>query len=57
MDIVKISLSNEYSYPYNQSQSSVSVKGGAIYNIYLVIEGHIKLSSGPVSCSFTYKTY
>lgn len=50
-------LSNEYSYTYNQSQSSVSVNGGAILNSYLVIEGVVKMYSRPVSCSFTYRTY
>lgn len=50
-------LSNEYSYPYNQTAISVSVKGGGIVNAYLVIEGSILLFSQPVSCSFTYRLY
>ncbi len=51
------SLSNEYSYPYNQTATSVSVKGGGIVNAYLVIDGGIRLFSQPVSCSFTYRVY
>lgn len=47
-------LSNEYSYSYNQTTQSVSVVGGGIFNIYLVVEGGIRLYSRPVSCSFTY---
>lgn len=50
-------LSNEYSYPYNQTATSVSVKGGGIVNAYLVIEGGFLLFSQPVSCSFTYRLY
>lgn len=52
-----LGLSNEYSYAYNQSQSSVSIRGGAILNVYIVIEGGIKMYSTPISCSFTYRTY
>jgi len=51
------SLSNEYSYPYNQTATSVSVKGGGIVNVYLLIKGGILLYSQPVSCSFTYRVY
>lgn len=50
-------LSNEYSYAYNQTSSSVSVKGGAMLDVYLFVEGLIKLYSVPVSCSFTYSLY
>lgn len=51
------SLSNEYSYAYNQTATSVSVKGGGIVNAYLVIDGGIRLWSQPMSCSFTYRVY
>lgn len=50
-------LTNDYSYAYNQTATSVSVKGGGIVNAYLVIEGGILLFSTPVSCSFTYSVY
>ena len=52
-----VTLTNTYSYAYNQSASSVSVKGGGIVNIYLLIDGGIRLYSVPVSCSFTYRVY
>jgi len=47
-------LTNEYSYSYNQTSQSVSIAGGGILNIYLVVEGGVRLYSRPVSCSFTY---
>ena len=47
-------LSNEYSYSYNQTTQSVSVVGGGIFNMYMVVEGGIRVYSRPVSCSFTY---
>jgi hypothetical protein len=47
-------LTNAYSYSYNKTSASVSVKGGGIVNIYLIVKGVIKLYSVPVSCSFTY---
>lgn len=50
-------LTNDYSYAYNQTATSVSVKGGGIVNAYLVIEGGILIFSTPVSCSFTYRVY
>jgi len=50
-------LSNDYSYAYNQTATSVSVKGGGIVNAYLIIEGALTLFSQPVSCSFTYRLY
>jgi hypothetical protein len=52
-----ISLSNEYSYAYNQTASSVSVKGGGVLNVYLLVNGMVRLFSTPVSCSFTYRVY
>ena len=33
-------LSNEYSYAYNQTSSSVSVKGGANLDVYLLVEAY-----------------
>lgn len=52
-----LTLTNDYSYAYNQTVTSVSVKGGGIVNFYLVIEGGILIYSTPVSCSFTYRVY
>ena len=50
-------LVNDYSYPYNQTASAVSIKGGGVVNVYLVIEGGVLVYSQPVSCSFTYRVY
>ncbi|GAP08993.1 hypothetical protein BECAL_00126 [Bellilinea caldifistulae] len=50
-------LTNEYSYAYNQTAAQVSIKGGGIVNVYLIIEGGVRLYSVPVSCSFTYRVY
>jgi len=50
-------LTNEYSYAYNQTAAQVSIKGGGIVNVYLIIEGGVRLYSVPVSCSFTYQVY
>jgi len=52
-----VTLTNAYSYAYNQSASSVSIKGGGTLNFYLIIGGVIRLYSVPVSCSFTYSVY
>lgn len=52
-----VDLTNEYSYAYDQSPISVSVKGGGILNVYLLIEGMVRVYSTPVSCSFTYSVY
>jgi len=50
-------LHDTYSFVYNQSASSVSVKGGGIVSTYILIEGGVYYSSTPVSCSFTYRVY
>ncbi|MEN6570925.1 MAG: hypothetical protein ABFD24_03690 [Anaerolineaceae bacterium] len=50
-------LTNPYSYSYNKTASSVSIKGGGIVNAYILIDGFIKIYSSPVSCSFTYSVY
>ncbi len=50
-------LTNDYSYAYNQTATSISVKGGGIVNAYLIVNGGIRLFSTPVSCSFTYRVY
>lgn len=53
-----LSMSEPYSYAYNQSSSSVSVKGGAIINAYILLDtGATTVYSTPVSCSFTYSVY
>ncbi len=46
---------NEYSYVVSQSANSVTIKGGAIVDAYLLINtGMTVLWSAPVECSFTY---
>lgn len=52
-----VDLHDTYSYSYNQSAVSVSVKGGGIITTYLIIDEGIQLWSSPVSCSFTYSVY
>lgn len=54
---IGFTLTNDYSYAYNQTATSVSVKGGGIVNAYLLVNGGIQLFSTPVSCSFTYRVY
>lgn len=50
-------LHDTYSYAYDQSAVSVSVKGGGIITVYLLIDGGVQIFSSPVSCSFTYSVY
>ncbi len=52
-----VNLTNDYSYAHNQTATSISVTGGGIINVYLVIEGGIAVFSQPVSCTFTYQLY
>lgn len=53
-----VNLSNDWSYSYNQTATSVSVRGGGIVNVYYSTPwGAIYLWSQATECSFTYSVY
>jgi hypothetical protein len=55
---VGLSLTDTYSYSYNQTTTIVCVKGGGIVNEYICVLGNCFIwRSQPVSCSFCYSVY
>ncbi|KAB8143122.1 hypothetical protein F8S13_12875 [Chloroflexia bacterium SDU3-3] len=53
-----LSMTDAYSYSYNQTASAVSVAGGANVHAYILLDtGATTVYTTPVSCSFTYSLY
>ncbi|NOK61979.1 MAG: hypothetical protein GFH27_549289n327 [Chloroflexi bacterium AL-W] len=49
-------LTSTYTNVYNRT-SSIEIVGGGIIDVYLVIDGGIKIYSNPISCTINYALY